>query len=525
VYGGPFSGHPGLAIPDLLSRRRYEPPGLASPALFVWLVLGFLVMAGAGGLCLLLSETGPDSFPRFVTSFLFPIALFLLASVFTLVVIHKGGVQRLWIAVLINGLMAAVFLAVFSQGDSSSGLFTPDNPIPADFRFVVLLIDWVFLTVIASQVSISDARRVFYRTPQGDRPGEEHRAFFNSGRAADVLGAVARGDAAALAALRKSPPSGGHSYQSFAALTLTLPTPDTAHPAYLHIKNVYFGGGPLFSTRLYGTFGLSVLKHVALGHEDVEKLKYLIPELIAPAAPQGKVGKASEGTPLGLPQGSPSSVESPSGSFIRLVDTDEKISSRLRGACGQFLLLAVFPLLLFTLVPALLLDESNPVHEVVLAILGITMFLGMLVGLAAGIFHGPLGRRLLGRAVARRRNKLFTPDKSTIFLWIEESRTFHKQKLVPEEYGLLQVVPGMLLLETGRTRARLMASDVRLEFHSTGSSTGLKIAAGSGPGEWAITVVAPGTFGSLQILFKDYRKRAEDLWRRIYQQSLPEERQ
>ncbi len=128
--------------------------------------------------------------------------------------------------------------------------------------------------------------------------------------------------------------------------------------------------------------------------------------------------------------------------------------------------------------------------------------------------------RWLSRLVARRPYRLFTPDPDTIYLTIEESRTFQKIKMLPDDCGLLRVVPGMLLLEAGLTRARLMAPDLELACDHCNSETSLRISARLGEYEWAITVRNPGKAGVLAS-FGSSRKCAEDLWRKIYERLMP----
>lgn len=99
-----------------------------------------------------------------------------------------------------------------------------------------------------------------------------------------------------------------------------------------------------------------------------------------------------------------------------------------------------------------------------------------------------------------------------MLLNVEDARTYHIRKLLPDDTGLIHVSPAGLDLELSRTRIHLAMEDINFELHVTSGGTALRLSATVGGYPWAVTVSSAEASG----LEMNPRKKAEKLWGELY---------
>jgi hypothetical protein len=147
-----------------------------------------------------------------------------------------------------------------------------------------------------------------------------------------------------------------------------------------------------------------------------------------------------------------------------------------------------------------------------LSFVGICVFL---VGVADLFLHGHLLKYILIRFVERRQGRLFEPDWKSIFVHIEDSKTFNKMKLIPNDFGLLRAHSGYIDIEMMNHRAHLAIKDVSVTIHSLAGEkkghkkgiSGVQLVSQAGEWPWAVTLVAPLQNGNF-LLGASNNKRA-----------------
>lgn len=220
---------------------------------------------------------------------------------------------------------------------------------------------------------------------------------------------------------------------------------------------------------------------------------------------------------IGLPEGAPLEVKWPNNSFLKPVEMFEEFNLR------PYVLLLSFcwmPLIIAGLIILKWHKPSTEGSEIdKLSFVGVCV---ILVGVADLFFHGHLLKYILIRKVGRRQGRLFEPDWKSIFVHIEDSKTFNKIKLIANDFGLLRAHNGYIDIEMMNHRAHLANKDVSVSIHSLAGEkkgrkkgiSGVQLACKMGEWPWAVTLVAPVQNWNF-LLGASNNKRANWLLRQI----------
>jgi hypothetical protein len=220
---------------------------------------------------------------------------------------------------------------------------------------------------------------------------------------------------------------------------------------------------------------------------------------------------------IGLPEGAPTEVKWSNKSFLKPVEQFEGFNLR---PYVLFLSLCWLPFF-FIGVVILMSHKPSPEEGGVdkLSFVGNCVFL---VGVADLFLHGHLLKYILIRKVGRRQGRLFEPDWKSIFVHIEDSKTFNKMKLIPNDFGLLRAHSGYIDIEMMNHRAHLAVKDVLVAIHLLAGEkkghkkgiAGVQIACKMGEWPWNVTLIAPLQNGNF-LLGASNNKRATWLLKRI----------
>ncbi len=540
---------PPNAIPNLKGRPRLKRQGLARPAYALYFFVDLAIFAFIGYLCSLALralESGDfGNHPRSSMLFriLLPLVFYLLGNVYLIFSFDKFQVRRCWLILFLDVLFAHVF-TLGCAAHWLPGLI--DSAVQGDFRAIsmivlIILAPWSLL-FSTWQITIHDGFRVHYNI-DGGKWADRHCAYFKSIKAHDVLEALGRGDANTLAALRKPPPSAAsHGWQNFTVLTLSTCPGHPEQPAYLHLKDVWIGGGPLATTRTHSTLGLSQLHHVQLLPEDVTRLYNLIPDMFdtwtdgrpeyLPAssvstgvafASMKPVGPPNSDTPLGLPVGSPSVLESEDGfEFIRALPISERARIRFWGTLGvKATLLAVGTLFLgaFIMAWAMTVISSTEYHRLEGALsIAFLSFIAILFGVA--LFHRQIRNRIFAKILSNRSCRLFGSDEIDTLVFVHEMQTLQKSIILADDVALVRMRPGVLELELSNAQVRLRGERIKIDIYTPdkGLNAGnpyLRLSTEILGYPWEICLKRQPE-ESFLAGFSSEQSRAEKLWRDIY---------
>jgi hypothetical protein len=219
---------------------------------------------------------------------------------------------------------------------------------------------------------------------------------------------------------------------------------------------------------------------------------------------------------IGLPEGAPAEVKWPNNSFLRPVEMFEGFNLRpyvlFLSFCWMPLLLAGLVILEWHKPPA----EGNEADKLRLA--GICI---VLVGFADLFLNGHLLKYILIGKIGRRGGRLFEPDWKSTFVYIEDSKTFNKMKLIPNDFGLLSAHNGFIDIEMMNHRTHLASKDISVSIRSLSGEKnrkkgirGVQLTTKAGEWPWDVTLVAPLQNWNL-LLGADNNKRAVWLLKQI----------
>jgi hypothetical protein len=219
---------------------------------------------------------------------------------------------------------------------------------------------------------------------------------------------------------------------------------------------------------------------------------------------------------IGLPEGAPDEVKWSNKSFLKPVEQFEGFNLR---PYVLFLSVCWMPLVIVGLI---ILQWHKPAAEG--SEIDKFRFVGMcliVLGVADLFLHGHLLKYILIRKVGRRQGRLFEPGWKSIFVHIEDSKTFNKMKLIPNDFGLLHAHNGYIDMEMTNHRAHLASKNVSVSIHSLAEKksqkrgiSGVQLASKAGEWPWAVTLIAPVQNWNL-LLGVSNNKRATWLLKRI----------
>jgi hypothetical protein len=220
---------------------------------------------------------------------------------------------------------------------------------------------------------------------------------------------------------------------------------------------------------------------------------------------------------IGLPEGAPLEVKWSNKSFLKPVEQFEEFNLR---PYVLFLSFCWMPLIIAGLI---ILQWHEPAAEVnEIDKFKFASMCMILVGVADLFLHGHLLKYILIQKVGRRQGQLFEPDWKSIFVHIEDSKTFNKMKLIPNDFGLLRAHKGYIDIEMTKHRARFAIKDVSVFVHSLAGEKkgrkkgirGVQLITKAGEWPWDVTLVAPLQSWNL-LLGASNNKRATWLLKKI----------
>jgi hypothetical protein len=218
---------------------------------------------------------------------------------------------------------------------------------------------------------------------------------------------------------------------------------------------------------------------------------------------------------IGLPEGAPLEVKWSNKSFLKPVEQFEEFNLQ---PYVLFLSFCWIPLILIGLV-ILQLHEPSVSNPDKLKIAAMSM---IIAGAADLFLHGHLLKYILIHKIRRRQGRLFEPDWKSVFVHIEDSKTFNKMKLIANDFGLLRAHNGYIDIEMTNHRAHLANKDVSVSIHSLADKekdskkgiSGVQLVTKTGQWSWAVTLIAPVQNWNF-LLGASNNKRATWLLRRI----------
>lgn len=522
-------------LPRLRERPRYVSGGLASPSVLLpaLAVAGLLFLTGA--LSAVLLDWLIDGRIRF-GRLIIPFGLALVSMTAGIPAIRIGRVRRPWVATGLNLFWAAAFIGAMDLCGGTRAWYALLSVVPGlddgeAGRLILLLIVTVAVAAVGFQVNGADAYRVYYERP--NCWAEQAIAFYKANSGRKVLQALEFGNPRPLLELRGDGPSAGHSWQSFTALVLYTCPGHPEEPAYLYLKDVAMGGGPFYSTRFQTCQGTTHLRCVRLNSDDLEVLYRLEPRLTDPVAsgrPESELGRAARTgsrTPTGLPSGAPADVASAGGSWIRTLEPGEQRRLRAWHSLGTYASLLSLPLIFgFGFLATFALEGNSPAPSGPRTasgaeLIAVIVFLGMLVGsLILAVFQPVLCRALVRRALRSRRASRVADNPEGIYIRVEDTRTFHKMKVMADDAGIMRIGADGVDLELSRQIIHLEPSEVQAGIRQVPGGIGLALSARFGEWPWSITV-APMLKTFFWEAFTDMRPRLEELKQEIRRISAP----
>ncbi len=516
-----------LAMGDLRARPRYRARGVANWMIIPWIPAMMAVMALLAGFTRLVSSVAPtrDALMTEMWNAVGPLAMIAVGLAVTLYPIAKAQVHRWSVILLLDFLWVGTFFAAFHYKDLGwllSGLGNGD--VIAVLTLAWYLLKVCFFTITGMLINGSDGFRVHFSDERGGRWAVRREAFFKGTCGKKVLDALQRGDATTLAALRADAPTGAHGYHTYTTLHLSEDPVNPDAPSYLFIKDVFFGGGILYAQKVHAALGWSHLRHVELDAELKRRLLGLLPALQGKGA-AADLSERKQGTVLGLPPGVKGPVYTKeTGTWIGFVFPDEVRPFRAQATKYTrlgYILFVVAIAAVFLGLGCMALDGDTKemgTWGMIGAGCVLTMFASMIASLVF-LQRGPgFARNAVVAGLSSRAHKLFDPAKvAYLLVSIEEARTYDRLKIFMDDYGLIHVTQGWLMLEAGDTRARVSAADLKLETVSTSGGASLKISATVDGVPWALTVKDAAKQAQASGLFgKSPKKLAEELWADIY---------
>jgi Zn-dependent protease len=191
---------------------------------------------------------------------------------------------------------------------------------------------------------------------------------------------------------------------------------------------------------------------------------------------------------IGFRRDAPQEVIWSQSAWIRPVDPGEqsRIRTLFRGILLFTLITMGSSLILALVVMSLEKKIPEPLIIGLLSCLGVLLFAGLLILIS----HGWLLKWILLGHVRRRPGRLFDPDQDTLFVGIEDPFTYDKQKLAPDDVGLLQITPEAILLEMANYRAGFHPWDLEAAVLHTGKNrASLRLTCNQDPAVWSVTMV------------------------------------
>ena len=523
--------YPAASLRNLRDLPRFKATGVARWQFFLWLPIMMAVFAlFSAGVAMITKGEKASQYVSF-TAFLLPIAVVIFGAISTLYFIAKYHVRRFWFILLIDVLMVCSgVLAYHAVADAWywRGIATGD--IAAVFFTLWILLKIVVFTYVMITINGSDGFRVHYGSGSDVRWGARRELNFKGTCAKRVVAALEAGDSATLEALRTHAVNAGtHAYQVYTALHLSEDPKDPSASSYLFVKDIIFGGGPIYVHKQYITMGWVQLRHVQLTVEQKEALLNLIPSLKEKGLGAPDLSVRQKGTVLGLPPGNGGPAYSQeTGSWIGFVSPGEEASflgDVKRYKSLGFIFAGVGFLFLLLGLGCIAGSEGNKEYKSafeigmgVCVVTMIPMWIAALILLQRGAL---IVRKKAMRTVAARKNQLFNPSSTeSLFVSLEEARTYEKSKLFLDDYALMAVTPGWLLIEGTDLRARLAASDLKLETVSSVGGASLKATATINGIPWGVTIKDAGSEAKAGLFAKSQGELAEELWGEIYNRLL-----
>ncbi len=267
---------PFMALPDLAKGPKYKRTGLAAKTYFAgfFLDLALFFGVGYGQGWLLIAITFEFTPWIFVPLFLltqttgYAICCMYLACSFTW---HK--VRRWWLQLVLHLLFAYAFQAGYFipyLPQFEAGLL--NNQIGPYIWLCWALSVPLLVKSIGLWWTIHPALRVYYPA-QGQYKGcwaTENRWYFQPNSAKQIYQALEQGNIMHLHSKSAKPPEQFPSiWRSFAVLTLSIhPTNPEGFPIYIHLKDVWFSGLPIFYKCIHRAAGFSRVHHVELSFQE-----------------------------------------------------------------------------------------------------------------------------------------------------------------------------------------------------------------------------------------------------------------
>lgn len=114
----------------------------------------------------------------------------------------------------------------------------------------------------------------------------------------------------------------------------------------------------------------------------------------------------------------------------------------------------------------------------------------LIAGLLIFLLHGHILKWILFSQIRRRPGRLFDPDEDTLFVGMEDAFTYDKQKLAPDDMGLLRITPDAILFEMAGYRASFHPWDLEAAVLHTGKNrAALRLTCNQEPAVWSITMI------------------------------------
>lgn len=494
------------ALRNLRVRPVYERPRVPEPMIIPLGMISTAAMGGLGWVCRrLLNLIPPDAYADDRGQLLYYLApLFLLAPavwVFSRLIGNKGIVRQQWVAIALAVIWSAAFTAALQYPSFRiwSACCRAEIPIPW-VQIAILVGQFVLFIICCASILKNYTQRVYYVRPT-TAAAKESFAFFTPKCGEAVLSALESGDGFALEALRTSGPVSTRHPESCTILVLSRHPHAGSEPAYLYVKEVSMTNA-LHARKPRGCLGRVWLNDARLEAADIDALNSLLPGLVEKQlgydAPTLRTsGKAHT---VGLPAGTPSALEAPGGSSLRVLPEREWRNMRLRyvlvSLCLWAGLLSPLPLSLIgvlygdanrgsalrTFVQSLGVDPAT-ITAAYAVIFGVLITTGLTVAFS----QMSLVRRLVLRAVRSRTNLPYPVDAQAIVVGIEDARTYNKLKVLSEDFGVIRAMPGELYIDLGKSRGRITPEDLRFEVQQGVTGNSLRLVCRFGDYVWAFT--------------------------------------
>lgn len=116
-----------------------------------------------------------------------------------------------------------------------------------------------------------------------------------------------------------------------------------------------------------------------------------------------------------------------------------------------------------------------------------------LVTLGFGYLQGYVLKGMLAGRLRNRSESLFEPDRESIFIAIEDPFTYEKNKLTAEDYGLLNIMPGLIQLEMCAHRAQFSSEELAISLvYAHKNAVGVRLISKNELYPWSVVLTPAG---------------------------------